>query len=254
MPEISLRNVCIEFPLYDGERNIRQTIFSKAVGGLFQKTDLTRPSIRALNDITLSIKAGDRVGLVGHNGSGKTTLLQTMAGIYTPVHGTISTKGKISSMFSTNLGMDMDDTGYRNIITCALAIGMTLSEINSKRNSIAEFCDLGEYLDLPVHCYSAGMAMRLAFAIATSIEPEILLLDEGIMVGDALFHSKAQKRVRSLMNQTEVLVLASHSPEMLVEWCDKGVLLEHGNVVTTDTMQNVLEIYQERTSALARES
>ena len=203
---IKTLGLSLDFPLYGMERSIRKYLLGatnlEKIGGKLVKQD--KITIRALNDINIEIHEGDAVGLVGHNGAGKTTLLQVLAGIYEPTHGKIEISGTVAPLFNTNLGIDADDTGLNNIYTTGFILGMNKKEIDKKINEIIEFTELDDYLSLPVRTYSAGMTTRLGFAIATSIDPEILLLDENIGAGDARFQLKAAARVKELMKKSKI--------------------------------------------------
>lgn len=198
MASIEMQSVSIEFPIFDSSlRSIRRNLITPFTGGIMKKIGENKLQVvSALDSITLSINDGDRVGLVGHNGAGKSTLLQTMAGVYRPVSGKICVSGKISPLFNTYLGISMDDTGYENIINIGLFLAMTMDEIKEKMDSIIEVSEIGNFLNLPVRTYSSGMKMRLGFAIVTTIEPEILLLDEWIGTGDFRFAKKAEHRIK----------------------------------------------------------
>jgi ABC-type polysaccharide/polyol phosphate transport system ATPase subunit len=194
------------------------------------------------------IEEGDFVGLVGHNGAGKSTLLRVLAGIYEPGQGTVAVDGRISPLFTSSPGMDIDDTGHENIFTCGLLLGMSREEIERKYADIENFSELGEYLDLPVRTYSSGMVLRLGFAIATAIEPEILLLDEGIGAGDTRFTARAADRIHSLVKRSRIMVLASHTGDLIRQLCNRVVLLHHGRVAKDGPVDEVLEYYRELTS------
>jgi ABC-2 type transport system ATP-binding protein/lipopolysaccharide transport system ATP-binding protein len=196
-------------------------------GGIIRSDETSGvASIRALEEITLDIHDGDRLGLIGHNGAGKSTLLRVMARCYEPTAGTIEVEGRISPLFNTAMGMDPDDTGYENIFNIGLFLGMTPDEVRHKVDEVEDFAELGAYLNLPVRIYSTGMMVRLSFGIATAIQPEILLLDEGLGAGDARFAEKAKRRVDELIERSSILVLATHGDAMMLEMCTKGVLLE----------------------------
>jgi len=245
MARIDIQSVNIDFPILDStHRSFRRKLVSPFTGGIIKQIGKNKtPVVRALDSITLTINDGERVGLVGHNGAGKSTLLQTMAGVYWPVSGQISISGKISPLFNTFLGISQDDTGFENIINIGMFLGMTMDEIEKKMDSIIEACEIGDFLNLPVRTYSSGMNTRLAFAIATSIEPEILLLDEWIGAGDSRFAKKAEHRIKGLVDRSNILVLASHSEALLKKVCNKGVLLEHGKILMTGTIKDVFECY-----------
>jgi ABC-type polysaccharide/polyol phosphate transport system ATPase subunit len=201
--------------------------------------------VKALNDLPFELYDGDRVGLMGHNGAGKTTMLRVLAGIYTPNSGEIQINGKVSTLFTTSPGLDSEDTGYENIITCGRFLGMTKTEVERKTPEIAEFSELGDHLSLPVRTYSAGMLMRLGFAVATAIDPEILVLDEGLSAGDARFTEKATNRVQQLIQKSNILVLATHSESLIKQMCNRVILLDHGNVVADGHPEIVIDQYHE---------
>jgi len=202
--------------------------------------------VQALDQVSFRLDDGDRVALIGHNGAGKTTLLRVLAGIYEPRIGFMRIEGRVTPMFDLNLGIDPESTGYENIILRGLYMGLKKSEILARRDSVAEFTELGPFLDLPVRTYSAGMQARLAFAMATCIEPEILLLDEGIGAGDAEFLEKANERLDHFVRKAGILVLASHSIELVRKLCKKAILMEHGRIVCVGEVDEGLEIYRGR--------
>ena len=184
------------------------------------------------------------MGFIGHNGAGKSTLLRLCAGVYEPSHGQVHIEGKVSPLFNTSPGLDHDDTGYENIITCGLFLGMTREEIDRKTQEIEEFTELGEYLSLPTRTYSTGMLTRLGFAIATAIDPEILVLDEGLGAGDARFAEKAKKRVDALIDRSSILILASHSDALIQSLCNRAILLQAGRMVAEGKVEDVIEEYR----------
>ena len=248
MALIELRNVSVEFPIYGTSvRSFRHVLFNRRTGGS-PHTINGRIQVTALDGLTLDIEEGDRIGLVGHNGAGKSTLLRTLAGVYEPTSGTIIVRGKISSLFNTSLGMDPDDTALENIRTIGMYLGMSWHEIGHKIDDIAEFTELGDFLQLPVRTYSSGMQLRLAFAIATAIDPEILLLDEGFGMGDARFAMRAQERVNSLLQRTKALVLASHSDVLIRQMCTKAILLDGGQMIAIGPVDEILARYHQHRS------
>jgi ABC-type polysaccharide/polyol phosphate transport system ATPase subunit len=178
-------------------------------------------------------------------------LLRVLAGVYAPTHGTIRLDGRISPLFNAAPGLDLDDTGYENIKTCGMFLGMSSSEIKERVPNIADFSELGEYLDFPVRTYSSGMVTRLGFAIATSIDPNILLLDEGLATGDARFATRAEERLHSLISRSSILVLASHSDAMIKAMCNLGALLEKGHLIDIGPVDKIVELYHRRTQAQA---
>jgi ABC-type polysaccharide/polyol phosphate transport system ATPase subunit len=251
---ISLRDVTLDFPIYDPDRSLRRLLLKTSVGGLIRndQTHGGRASVRALSDISCEIANGDRVALIGPNGAGKSTLLKVMAGGYTPSTGGITVRGRISSLLAMGVGIDSEETGYENITTCCLLLGMSPREIERKTPEIVDFCELGQYMYMPVRTYSSGMMIRLSFAIVTSVNPDILLIDEVLGVGDAAFAAKAQARVERLMERASALVLASHSNELLTKFCNKGLFLVSGAMHYFGPIQEAIERYQRWIAAQAR--
>jgi ABC-type polysaccharide/polyol phosphate transport system ATPase subunit len=246
MPSIELDNVSVVFPVYStGNRSLKNALVAATTGGRIG-SDSNHVVIQALDGVSLRFNNGDRVALIGHNGAGKTTLLRVLAGIYEPRVGTVRTQGRVTPMFDINLGIDPESTGYENIVLRGLYLGLTRAEILARRDSVAEFTELGPFLDIPVRTYSAGMQARLAFAMATCIEPEILLLDEGIGAGDASFLEKANERLDQFIKKAGILVLASHSIELVRRLCNRAVLMEHGRMIWAGEIEEGLALYHER--------
>ncbi|MCK1737105.1 ABC transporter ATP-binding protein [Bradyrhizobium sp. 138] len=242
--DLSLRNVSVSFPIYHGgSRSLKKSLLFKGSGGQLASDANQRITVEALRDVSLSFSRGDRVALVGRNGAGKTTLLRVMAGIYEPVSGEVVTCGRISPMFDISLGIDGDISGYDNIRLRGLILGLSAKEIDERLVEIAAFTELGDYLDIPVRTYSSGMMSRLTFAVATCFAPEILLMDEWIVAGDASFLAKAQQRIEDFVGKAGILVLASHSDEICRQWCNKGVWMERGQVRMTGDINTVLDEY-----------
>ena len=255
MASILVEHVTVDFPIYESIRSFKRDLLQKA-GGLIKhdQEHNSRVTVRSLDDISFSVEHGDRIGLIGHNGAGKSTLLRVLAGVYEPVAGRLVVEGHISPLFNTSPGIVVDDTGYENIFTCGLYLGMTIREIEAKVGDIAEFTELGEYLELPVRTYSSGMLVRLGFAIATAIDPEILLLDEGLGAGDARFAEKANKRIDGLIQRSSILVLASHSDALIRSMCNKAVLMDQGKALKIGEVNEVLAAYHELTQTKSRQS
>jgi ABC-type polysaccharide/polyol phosphate transport system ATPase subunit len=243
--QIVLKNVVADFPLYGTQPSLRNALFGRVVGGVLRRQNTTsnRVVVRALEDVSLTVNHGDQLGIIGHNGAGKSTMLRIFAGIYEPSAGTISVEGRVSPLFSTSPGLDPDDTGYENIVTCGLLLGMSRDEIERKMPEIEAFSELSDYLALPARTYSTGMLVRLGFAIATAIDPEILLLDEELGAGDARFAAHAAKRVESLIERSSIVVLASQSEELISKICNRAILLDHGRVIADGPAKDVLEMY-----------
>jgi ABC-type polysaccharide/polyol phosphate transport system ATPase subunit len=250
--ELTLQNVSVSFPIYhSGTRSLKKRLLSRGTGGQLASDANDRIVVEALRNLSLSLSPGDRVALVGHNGAGKTTLLRVMAGIYEPYAGTVIARGRISPMFDISLGIDHEISGYDNIRLRGLILGLTPQEIERLMPDIAEFTELDDYLDIPVRTYSSGMKTRLTFAVATCFSPEILLMDEWIMAGDASFLAKAQHRIQSFVERASILVLASHSIEICRKWCNKAVWLERGEIKMQGDIETVLAAYSEEARTTA---
>ncbi len=248
MTSIRLRHVSVSFPVYDvSSRSLKKRLLNSATGGRITEDAGGRiPIVQALEDLNLTFEHGTRVGLVGHNGAGKTTLLRVLAGIYEPNEGTVEINGQVAPMFDQSLGMDPESSGYENILLRGLCLGMSRREILARTNDIAGFTELGDFLSLPIRTYSDGMRTRLAFAVSTAIQPDILLLDEGIAAGDASFLEKANKRLHAFTEQAAILVLASHNDVLIKRMCTTAILMEHGRVIAQGETQEILALYAER--------
>ena len=242
VPFLELDGITVDFPIYTGgSRSLKKTLVSIGTGGRIERGG-GRISIQALKDISLRLSHGDRLGLIGHNGAGKTTLLRTMAGVYEPTVGRVRAAGRIATIFDFTLGLDFDATGYENITLQGMLLGLTRRGIGALTDEIAAFTDLGGYLDMPIRTYSAGLLTRLAFAVATSTEPDLLLMDEWIETGDADFFQRAEARLNTLIHRAGILVLASHNLALIRHYCTSAAWLEHGQVKAIGPVDEVLEM------------
>jgi len=231
MTSISLKNVCVSFPIYGaGSASLKKTLAASVTGGRFGKETGVNV-VEALSNINLELKSGDRLGLLGHNGAGKSTLLRALAGVYEPSAGEFVRYGSVASLIDPSLGIEPDATGVENIMLRGLVMGMSKKQVDDMTPQICEFSGLGEYVNMPVRTYSTGMMMRLAFSISTSVEADILLMDEWLSVGDAEFTEKAEQRMRDVVSKSGILVLASHSMDLIRKECNRVVRLEHGRIV-----------------------
>jgi lipopolysaccharide transport system ATP-binding protein len=223
MATIKLHEVSVEIPVYSNHnRSIKNSFLKK-----FTKNKVLPNSVMALNNITLDLKDGDRLGVMGPNGAGKSTLLRTLAGVYHPTSGSIEVKGRISSLIDINLGMDHEASGYENIRMRGIMMGLSLKQIKSMEEDIADFSGLSGFLHMPIRTYSSGMHMRLGFAVSTSIEADIILMDEWLSVGDSEFILKAEKRLENFIGRSSILIIASHSEDLIKKTTNQILLLEH---------------------------
>jgi ABC-type polysaccharide/polyol phosphate transport system ATPase subunit len=241
MARIELDHVNLTFRVRK-ERGVRLKDF--LLKGMFLRSKNPVMEVRALQDITLRIDQGDRVGVIGHNGAGKSTMLKLLAGIYTPTSGRRYVRGRISSLFDIGLGFEGEANGWENIAYRSYLQGETPRSVRAKKQSIADFSELGDFLNMPVRYYSAGMMVRLAFSIATAIDPEILLVDEVLSVGDLAFQHKARERMREMMAKAHLMVLVTHDLESLHQTCNRAVWMDHGRVVMTGPCTDVIAAYR----------
>jgi lipopolysaccharide transport system ATP-binding protein len=238
--QIRLSGIGLDFPLHHGAgRSLKKA----ALGALRLGTAGRRTVVHALRGVSLELAPEDRLGLVGGNGAGKTTLLRVLAGILEPDRGAMHVSGSIGALLDPGLGMHPDLTGRENIRLRGLYHGLSGPALSRMADDVAAFAGLGEFLDLPTRTYSAGMAIRLGFALATAMRPGILLLDEWFLAGDAAFRDKAQDRLAELVHGAEIVVLASHEPAIIREWCNRAIWLEHGSVQAEGTPDAVLAAY-----------
>jgi len=252
MAFLRLRNVSIDFPMYQrSSRSLKKLLVATTTQGNLARDATDRINVRALNDITLDVKDGERIGLIGANAAGKTTLLRVLAGIYPPTRGQVYSTGRISALLEVSVGLNPDATGRENIILRGMYMNIHPREMRERIDEIAE---LGPYLDMPARTYSSGMMVRLGFAVSTCIHPEIPLMDEWLSAGDARFLAKAQQRMEKFVGSSSILVLASHSQDLLRKWCNRGLLLREGRVVTYGSIDDVIAAYrdtlQQRAGAL----
>jgi ABC-2 type transport system ATP-binding protein len=243
---IETHQACVDFPIFDAKsRSLKKAVLG-VVGGNIDSDARKVPIIEALRDITVTIEEGDRVALVGHNGAGKSTLLRLFSGIYEPTRGTALVEGRVAPVFDLGVGMDPEITGYENIMIRGLFLGMSRKQMEARVDEIAEFTELGDFLAMPLRTYSTGMRVRLALGVVTSIDPEILLFDEGIGAVDAAFLDKAKGRLAELVSRAGLLVFASHSDEFLRQLCTSAIWMEHGRVKQVGGLREVLTAYKGR--------
>jgi ABC-2 type transport system ATP-binding protein/lipopolysaccharide transport system ATP-binding protein len=241
MASITLRNACVDFPIYNARGRSLKANVLRRVGGRIDSDNREIITVEALRDVSLDLRPGDRLALVGHNGAGKSTLLRVLAGAYEPSRGVAHIDGKVSSLLDMTMGMDPELTGRENIALRGIFLGMTFRQATEITPAIEEFTELGGFMDLPMRTYSSGMTLRLAFAVSTAVQPDILLLDEMISVGDMSFAEKARSRLEQIMENSRILVLASHDPKILKRYCNKAVHLREGQIVAAGSLDDILE-------------
>jgi len=244
MPFLRARNLSVEFSIYQGSsRSLKKMVFATAMQGNLGRDSADRINVRALNDVSLDIENGDRVGLIGANGAGKTTLLRVLAGIYFPSRGELYSSGKISALLDASVGLNAEATGRENIILRGMYMDIHPREMRARVDEIVEFTELGPYIDMPARTYSSGMMVRLGFAISTCMPAEILIMDEWLSAGDIRFLEKAQRRMEQFVGGSSILVLASHSPELLRKWCNRGIMLQNGRIAAHGSIDEVIKAY-----------
>ena len=243
MSHIILKDVCLNYKV---KKDIK---FRDLILGNRAESNFSKMSgdgvIRALNNISLTLKDGDRLAIIGPNGAGKSSLLKVMSEIYPISSGKLDVEGHVATMFEMATGFDMDASGWENIRLRGIMLGLTPKEIELKVKEIAEFSELGDYLDIPVKYYSSGMFVRLAFSVSTSVNPDILLLDEVLAAGDAGFIDKANKRINEMMNTAKILVFVTHSMDSAIKFCNKAILLKQGKILKTGIPKEVVDYYLE---------
>lgn len=247
MTHILLNEVTVDFPVYDGaQRSIKGTLLKLGIGGVISRRGRSQVQVRALEGLTFKLKAGDRLGLVGHNGAGKSTLLRILAGLREPTFGSVEIKGKVAALLTLGSILDPEMTGFENIERAHVLLDLPSRMKPLLIEEVTEFTELGDFLNLPVKIYSAGMQLRLSFALMTSQQPDILLLDETFAAGDAQFQVKARARMTELGKRTDIVVLASHNVSEIAHLCNKVLWLEHGKGRLFGESQTVLEAFAQR--------
>ena len=250
MPAIDLVDVSVDFPIYTAQtRSIRTDLMRRIGGRIEHNAHKHTTVVQALRHVSLSLRPGDRLGLIGPNGAGKSTLLRVMSGVYEPPGGVVRIEGKVSALVDITLGFDSELSGYDNIILRSVVLGATIAEARERAPDIADFSELGEFLSLPIRTYSAGMVTRLAFAISTAVQPDILLLDEVVAAGDVQFSKKARERTLEMADSASILVLAIHDMTTLRNFCSKLAVLRAGEIADIGPIGEVLERYEASAAA-----
>lgn len=244
MAHIEFKNATVDFAIYNAKgRSLKKQLFQMATGGQIGADDNGRVIVRALEDLTFTLNDGDRVGLLGHNGAGKSTLLRVLSGVYEPSVGSARIQGKVGSLIDISLGIDHEATGRENIYTRGALLDMSRAVMKEHIDDIIAFSELGDFIDMPVRTYSTGMHMRLVFAVSTILRPEILLMDEWLSVGDEGFKQRAEARLSGMVEATKILVLASHSRQLIMNTCNRVIWLEHGKIRMMGDPQTVTDAY-----------
>lgn len=244
MAQLTLHNVSLDYPIVTARsQSLRLNMMRVGSAGRLARDARGQVTVTALDGISFSAQEGDRVALLGRNGAGKTTMLRVLAGIYPPTKGRIDVQGKISSLLGISLPVDEELSGYEAVRYACLMRGITSAATEDVLRDVTEFTELGEYLNLPVRTYSSGMKVRLAFAVATYEDPDILILDEGITAGDAFFLERSQKRAERFIGKANIIFLASHSEHLVRSVCNKGILLDQGRIVAAGGIDELFEIY-----------
>ncbi|MCW3473088.1 ABC transporter ATP-binding protein [Rhodovastum sp. RN2-1] len=243
LAEIDVSALSLDFPLYHASgRSLKKTVLS-TVAGRMGADAKRRIVVQALRDISFTLRSGDRLGLIGTNGAGKTTLLRTLAGIYEPLNGSVRVQGTLNALLDPHLGMNVNLTGRENITLRGMYHGLGPAAVKRLLDDVRDFAELGNFMELPVRIYSAGMIVRLGFALATAIRPQVLLMDEWFLAGDANFMEKARARLEDMVRGAEILVLSTHSTETLMDWCNRLIWMEQGRIREDGPTEQVLEHY-----------
>ncbi|GAB0120179.1 ABC transporter ATP-binding protein [Acidisoma sp. 7E03] len=242
---IDVRELRIDFPLYHGQsRSLKRSILERATGRRrLQENEKHRFVVEALRAISFTLKPGERLGLVGHNGAGKTTLLRAMAGVYEPVSGSVRIQGSLNALLDPNQGMNPELTGRENVVLRGCYHDMDHAAVEAMQEDVRSFAELGDFFDLPVRIYSSGMIVRLAFAMATAIRPQVLLMDEWFLAGDASFREKARERLESMVLGADILVLSTHLNDVVRAWCTRVIWLEDGWVRMDGATDAVIDAF-----------
>ncbi len=237
---------CADVNLYYSSLAYRETSLKAHIIKLLNRQYQEKPplkDIHALKNINLTIKAGERVALIGHNGAGKSTLLKMLGGLYPISSGKCIVQGTVRSLFELSVGFESEATGRENILYRGLLLGQKPYQMRQLEDEIIEFADLGEFIDYPIKTYSAGMLVRLAFAISTAIPGDLLLLDEVIGAGDVSFAKKARKRILNLLNQAQIVILATHDFSSAKDLCDRAIVLHHGAIAFDGDVSDAIMHY-----------
>ncbi|QIL89350.1 ABC transporter ATP-binding protein [Microbulbifer harenosus] len=244
MTVIDFKNASVDFPIYNaGGRSLKKRLMQVATGGQISADGQGRVIVRALEDLSFEFSEGECVGLVGHNGAGKSTLLRVLSGVYSPTEGEVSIRGAVGSLIDISLGIDQEATGRENIYIRGALLGLSRRKIDAALDNIIDFAELGDFIDMPVRTYSSGMHLRLAFSVSTIVRPDILIMDEWLSVGDEGFKQKAESRMSELVSSSKIVVIASHSKDLILNMCNRAIWLEHGRIRMDGSASDVCSAY-----------
>jgi lipopolysaccharide transport system ATP-binding protein len=247
---VDAQDVSVLFPLYHGNSRSLKKMLVAAASGRLTEDKQHRVVVRALSDISFNLRSGERLGLVGSNGAGKTTLLRVLAGIYEPVTGRVRLHGTLNALLDPSLGMNAELTGRENIMLRGLYSGLSKPMLARLEEDVIEFSELSDFIDLPMRIYSAGMSVRLGFALATAIRPRILLMDEWFLAGDPAFMEKARQRLEDMVRAADILVLSTHSDLIIREWCTRVIWLEKGRILADGPVTEIMDEYAVRSTEI----
>jgi lipopolysaccharide transport system ATP-binding protein len=244
MVEIKLTNASVEIPVFNATgRSLTSKLLEVATGGKLDSDPNGRIVVKALTNVSFTMREGDRVGFVGHNGAGKSTLLRVLSRVFEPTSGSASIVGQTGSLIDISLGINPEATGRENVDIRGQLLGLSKRQVKEKYEEIVSFAQLGDFMEMPVRTYSSGMQLRLAFAVSTIARPEILIMDEWLSVGDEGFKAMAESRLREMVSQSKILAIASHSRDLIESVCNRVIWLEHGSVLMDGAVEEVLPAY-----------
>jgi lipopolysaccharide transport system ATP-binding protein len=239
-----LNNVCVDIPVYNvNSRSIKKTLIKSLGQNKIVQDQSGIQMVQALKNINIDLNSGDRLGLIGPNGAGKSTLLRVLSGVYSPTSGLISSKGKVSSLIDLTLGMDVEASGIENIYIQGELFEISKKIIDKNIDDIINFSELKEFIEMPIRTYSSGMIFRLGFSVLTFLQPEILIMDEWIAVGDNNFSKKVNERLKFILEKTKVFVIASHSKDLILDVCNRVVWIENGTVRLDGSPKKLCDLY-----------
>lgn len=244
MTSVKLSNVGVAIPIFNSQsRSLKKTMMGIATGGKIGTDNQGKTFVQTLEGVSFDVSCNERVGLLGHNGAGKSTLLRVLGGVYVPTTGKAEVNGSVGSLIDISLGIDTEATGIENIFLRAALLGIEKEVVKRELKNIISFSELGDFIHMPVRTYSSGMHMRLAFSVSTMIQPDILLMDEWLSVGDEAFQQKAEERLTSLIERSSILFIASHSRRLIEKCCTRVIWLEHGKVKMDGSPTKVCPMY-----------